>query len=157
MKKIFNWLLEALRIQLFLNLVALPFFVWWHIPLSFLSFFGNVIFSPFLSLFLTFSTILVFLEIIGVPNQLIALFMNKIVWLWDILLKSYKGNPLIGIPQKLSYILILLPFIALFLVQLKPKIRGTKWLFGILTGVIILLKSIPLLHFQKQLILFVFL
>lgn len=72
MKHVKKWgpaLLKFIHIQLFITLISLPILAWWGLPFSLLSFAGNFIFGPILTLFLLLSSVVFFCEIINIPNQ----------------------------------------------------------------------------------------
>lgn len=63
-----HWLLEALKLQLFLNLISFIILIHWGMPISILSPIGNIIFGPFIIIFLILSSLVFFCEILTISN-----------------------------------------------------------------------------------------
>lgn len=75
-----------LLVQLFINLFIWPFFLSWGLPLTPLSIIGNLIFGPFLTLFLILSSLATTCELLTIPNYifLYPLELTTRLWLWII-------------------------------------------------------------------------
>ena len=112
MKKIYNqvvsFLTRFIYLQLFLTLVSLPILSSWGLPLSLLTFIGNVVFSPVLTLFLLLSSLLFFCALLHIPYGLFIWPLQQVTafWLWSMRLIS--SNCYIGFPIMHPAILILL-------------------------------------------------
>lgn len=130
--KIQLYLLRFLQLQLFLTLISLPFLIAWGLPLSLLSPVGNLIFSPFLSLFLLLSSLLFFTELLHIPNTWFAWALDILtsVWLW--LLDWYSQSCLIGFAKPSIWLLFIIPCTAIYVV-LHSKIETAKYLSIVFT------------------------
>lgn len=81
-KKVAWWLLHAVRLQLFLTLVAWPILLCWGLPLSFLSPLGNILFAPFLFCFLILASLIFFAQLIGWAPPLLYMLLEMVTSLW---------------------------------------------------------------------------
>ena len=88
--KLILFLLTALRIQLFITLVALPILVYWGLTVSILTIAGNIIFAPLLTIFLLLASLIFFLEILHFPNYYVIYLLEQLSCLW---LKISPINP----------------------------------------------------------------
>jgi len=119
-----------LFIQTVLFLVSAPILIYWGLPLSILSFIGNFIFIPFLSIFLGLSIFIFISEILYIPNIWLINFYNIFTKVWLSLL-SYRpsfidlNNFLITIPknQVLIFSIGAILVILLLIFQDKKKFK----------------------------------
>ncbi len=127
--KIITWLHTALInfliFNLFLTLVSLPVLVAWGLPLSWLSPFGNLFFSPFLSLFLLISTLSFFCELINLPHAALDYALEKISAVWNALLQLAPNNSFVGFSSTAVYLLSVLSLATLILLML-PQFRAAR-------------------------------
>lgn len=128
-------ILHYLIIHLFLTLTSLPILVAWGLPLSRLSLFGNLFFSPILFLFLLISSAVFFFEIMHIPHGFIAWLLEKITLLWQWLLPLHGDDALYGLSKPASWLLLLLAIIP-FLLITHPQMRTPK---NRMIGVLLLL------------------
>lgn len=77
--------------QLMLALASIPILVGWGLGLSYMNVVGNLIFTPFLVVFLLLCSLLFFAEIFHIPNGFIAALLNSFTHIWDYLL--HFGSP----------------------------------------------------------------
>lgn len=91
-----SYILIFFELQLLLSICLLPIFICWGLPISFANFCGNFIFAPFLNIFIFISTLLIFTELLYIPNQWIATALNSITKLWSYLLSFGSQKFLIG-------------------------------------------------------------
>jgi hypothetical protein len=96
-KKIVHALLRYMQLQLFITLLSLPFLIAWGIPLSLLVPLGNLIFNPFLSLFLLLSSLVFFSELLCIPNGLVIQCLEIVVKLWHWILSQASSEWLLGL------------------------------------------------------------
>lgn len=84
--KSIKWFIDFIQIQTFLSLVSLPVLVAWGIPFSALTFLGNLLFTPFLTLFLLCSSCIFFLELLTLPNTFLIGLLEYLTkfWLWSL-------------------------------------------------------------------------
>jgi hypothetical protein len=118
--KIVPWLLNALELQLFLMVTSLPILVCWGLPVSLLGLFGNILFTPFLCLFLGLSACICVLGIFQVKIMYLATLLNYLTDIWYGIMQYADKWVLIYMPQP-SCILLLLPIIALVLLYFHPR------------------------------------
>jgi len=118
-------LINFLIFNLFLTLVSLPVLVAWGLPISWLSPFGNLIFSPFLSLFLLISTLSFFCELINLPHATFDYALEKISAMWNALLQLAPNNSFVGFSYTAVYLLSVLSLATLILLML-PQFRAAR-------------------------------
>ena len=114
-----------LYVQLFLTLISLPILMYWGIPISLLTFIGNFIFSPLLTVFLLLSSLVFFCALLSIPHRWIAWALELVTstWLWC--LKSVSGSWFIGF--NLIHPLFLLMLIVAVLTIIHARIITTAW------------------------------
>lgn len=106
-----------LCLQLFLSLVSFPILISWGLPFSLLSPIGNCIFSPFIIIFLFFSSLFSFFTLIGIPTYWISWCLNSISSVWLYLLTIPLPHGIIfGCGTLPIIILLCVPFGAFFIV-----------------------------------------
>ncbi|HEV2917347.1 MAG TPA: hypothetical protein VGW78_06415 [Candidatus Babeliales bacterium] len=112
MKKLRVWCINFMLMHLFLTLISLPILIGWGLPLSLVSPLGNLIFSPFLSVYLVCTVLLFFTELISVPNTLIVSALEAIshAWLWCMSLLTDAIH--IGFAKPHPLFLLLIPLMA---------------------------------------------
>jgi hypothetical protein len=108
---------DFLLCQLVVTLVSLPILVFWGLPLSLMSIVGNLIFLPFLTLFLLLSSIIFFTELLFIPNGIFTISLDFITEWWLYFLHYGKKEWLIGFshPKILSAIILIQIAINIFL------------------------------------------
>lgn len=94
---------------------SLPILACWGLPISLMSFLGNLFFTPFLTVFLLLSTITFFTEIFHIPNGIFIHALSKTTSLWESLLSYGSKSWLFGIAQPKKALAILLIILALIL------------------------------------------
>ena len=86
-----------MHVQLFLSLISLPILVAWGLPFSLTTVFGNLIFTPFLTIFLLISTGIFFLELLSLPNGWLIYLLEKLCTFWMYCLDNGSTAWLYGI------------------------------------------------------------
>lgn len=137
---------QFLELQFFITITSLPILIFWGLPISLMSPIGNLFFTPILTAFLFFSTLIFFTEIIGLPNKILIYILEKISDAWVYLINLGQNNWLISF--KIQYLLIfLVPIILLSALVVKSKYSTYKKTF-ILFGLIII--NFFILSFNKK-------
>ncbi len=85
-ERLYEKLTKWIYIHLVISIYSFLILVCWGIPFCPMSFVGNLIFGPVLTLFLGLSTLLFFTELCFIPNGYIALLLDIIShsWLWTL-------------------------------------------------------------------------
>ena len=86
-----------MHVQLFLSLISLPILVAWGLPFSLITVFGNLIFTPFLTVFLLISTGIFFSELLSIPNGWLIYALEKLCTVWMYCLDQGSTTWLYGI------------------------------------------------------------
>lgn len=102
---------RLLELQIFINLLSLPILLSWGLPLSLLSPIGNIIFAPWLTLFLMLSSLLFFAQLLSIPNEWIAYLLERLNDIFFAILNRANASCMISCPCPPTIVLILIPFI----------------------------------------------
>jgi len=113
------WIIRFLQLQLFISLMSLPILISWGLPFSLLSPLGNLIFTPFIMLFLLLSTFIFFSELLYIPNGLCIHCLENIYNLWIGIMNYISFNPLIGFPKPHIIFLIGLPVMTVAILRVR--------------------------------------
>lgn len=81
-----NKALSFIHIQLFVSIISLPILVSWGLPISGMAPVGNLLFGPFLTIFLGVSCIIFFTELLYIPNSIFIWCLEYITSCWQMLL-----------------------------------------------------------------------
>lgn len=110
-----------LELQLFITILALPIFLSWGLPISILSPIGNLIFTPWLTAFLTLSSLLFFMQIISIENSFIVYMLEKLNQLFFYVLDLADKSFMISCPCPTNLFLLLIPFILFLVIKLRQS------------------------------------
>lgn len=94
--------------QLALMVIMWPVLLWWQMPMSVLSPFGNFIFAPFLTCYLACSSIIFMTHLCGVPNGLFFWLLERITEWWVWLVSCHPPGMLITFPKVPAWEIVLL-------------------------------------------------
>lgn len=120
LQKIARWLLRFMQVQLFITTISLPILISWGLPVSILSPLGNLLFAPFLVVFLLLSSTIFFLEVITVPNGLFIYILEKVTICWRFFMSFGDSTRyLIGFCKPHGLILLIIPLLACIIVSNK--------------------------------------
>jgi len=141
-------------VQLFLTLISLPILVAWGLPLSILSPIGNLIFAPLLTLFLLFSSLVFFCELIYLPNAWLVWPLELITSAWHKLLCLEQGTSLCAFTKPSPWILCIIPAAALAATSLKIMYHPARSMLILsilfVTSIIILKAHPPSVSFKRD-------
>jgi len=133
-----NFLKNFILSQLIITLVLLPILVCWGLEISLAGIIGNLIFAPFLIIFLMLSTLIFFTEFFGVYNIPLVYLLNKFTLFWDALLEQGSKSWLIGFIKPPT--ILLLPVTILAFIAIKhPSVKTFIQKFLVLSFCLILM------------------
>ncbi len=112
----FNKINRLLEMQLFMMLISWPILLYWGLPLSIMSPIGNIIFAPFLTIFIIISSLIFFSELLSMPNNFLIKCLDLISNLWIKPLKWSSKTWLIICKYPNIYFLITIPIITLLII-----------------------------------------
>jgi hypothetical protein len=95
-------------LQLAISYVYIPILIYWGIPISFMGIVGNLIFAPWLIIFLFISTLLFVTQLMHIPNLWLAQLLDLLCAWWLKLLTMGSPTWLIGFPCPGIWALILM-------------------------------------------------
>lgn len=132
-------LINFIHIQLFITLISIPILLCWGMPISVLTFAGNFLLSPILTLFLLLSSLIFFCELLHIPNNFLIYGLEKICswWLW--LMQWGTKDYLIAFAQPSLIIIIAIPACTLFILHWKKNNNPTRGIIGYATLMIVTL------------------
>ena len=114
-------LLKFVQLQLFISLVSLPLIGAWGLPISTLGLIGNLVFTPWVILFVAVSTIIFFTELFHIPNEYLLYGLEHITQAWYYCLSWGKKSWVIGIPSNM------LPFAYVFAISALLIMCHKRW------------------------------
>jgi hypothetical protein len=118
-----RYLVSYTQMQLIITVVAVPILIGWGLGYSVMSLVGNLIFTPFLVIFLMLSSLMLFAHLLGIPHDFLTMFVNKVTMLWSWLLQQGSPSWLIECAQPPWCVLIAIPVSAY--VMLRHKFFST--------------------------------
>lgn len=145
-----NKFCNYLELHLVITLCTLPVVVGWGLPVSLMSLFGNLFFTPVLSLFLLISAAIFFFEIAHIPNNWCITLLEYLTHWWQTILKINSPYWLVGVCKTLWPCTILVACAVFFMYTKKsftPKTRQLLLLCGFFS---IFLVQWGYLQFQKD-------
>lgn len=148
LQKIISWLIRFVYLQLLVTLFSLPILVYWGIPLSLLSPIGNLIFTPFLTLFLFLSSLIFFLELLWLPNQWLIYLLECVTTIWTHLTHYGSNKYLVGFAQPPWWFFVFVIGSIIFIIHYKKLTSYAKR--SILLCVVLLVSCTFLKLFCKQ-------
>ena len=101
-----NYLIRFSLTQLFLTAGAMPILIGWGLGTSVMSLVGNLIFTPVLIVFILLSSLLLFTELLGIPNAYVALTINHITAWWEYALSFGSSSWMIECARPPTVVLI---------------------------------------------------
>jgi len=113
------WLMRTIYVQLYLSLMSSPILIYWGLPVSIASPLGNILFNPFLVVFLFFSSLLFFTELLHVPNTLCAMLLNYCTQCMDYSSSFGCQEWLVGFAKPFILLLWLIPILTLFVIHYR--------------------------------------
>lgn len=120
------WIARFIELQCFLTLVSLPILLYWGLPISLLTFAGNLIFTPILTAFLLLSTLLFLSYLLHLPDAWLMWLLEQVTAFWHWCLKQASANWLMPL-QKPALVWCCAIFVcALLIVHLKKPRTITK-------------------------------
>lgn len=117
LKKIGNWLLDFVYIQSYVTLLSLPILIAWGLPFSLFSPLGNLIFNPFILVFLLLSSLIFFGALLGIPITWLSYALETLTSWWLSCMNLAPHNSSVGFYEPPWLILVLIPLATLAIVH----------------------------------------
>ena len=129
LQSIKNWILDFWYIQSYVTLLSLPILIAWGLPFSLYSPLGNLVFNPFILIFLLLSSLIFFGALLGLPIGWLSIALDYITkgWLYCLDCAPHKSS--IGFSEPHWLILMLLPLATLAVVH-HPLTRSRNRSIG---------------------------
>jgi hypothetical protein len=114
--------------------MSLPIIINWGLPISLLSPVGNILFTPFVTIFLLLASLIFFCELFFIPNGLFIHALEYLYLCWLSIMKWVPFDPLVGFPKPNVLLLFAIPFTTIFLLTI-PFMRN---IYRNIVGMIVL-------------------
>ena len=114
-------LINFIHIQLFITLISIPILLCWGMPISVLTFAGNFLLSPILTLFLLLSSLIFFCELLHIPNSFLIYGLQKTCSTWLSLMQWGTKHYLVALAAPSLLIIIAIPICALLILHYKKN------------------------------------
>ncbi len=136
---------DHLFVQLYITLISLPILISWGLPLSVMTFLGNLVFIPFITIFLILSSLIFFTELISIPNTILTNLLNITSKLFIYCLHFGKQSWLIGFATPHPLLIIIIPISTLLVIKYVKKypIMKLSLLLTVFIGFFYLTKPRP--------------
>lgn len=130
LQRFINNLIAFIHIQLFITLISIPILLCWGMPISILSFAGNFLLSPILTLFLLLSSLIFFCELLHIPNGFLIYGLQKTCtwWLW--LMQWGTKDYLVAFAQPSLAIILAIPVCALLILHSTKNNNPIRGILG---------------------------
>lgn len=136
-------LISFIHLQLFISLISLPVLLCWGIPFSLLTFVGNFIFAPILTVFLLLSSLIFFCQLLGIPNGIFIYFLQKLNVGWMFFMQTADNGALVGFARPPLFVLIIIAGAAACILHWKKintPLKGIACYSALFAIIIIYLK-----------------
>lgn len=140
-RKIITWLstktLAFIHIQLFVSIVSLPILVTWGLPISSMAPVGNLLFGPFLTLFLGISCIIFFTELFFIPNGIFIWCLEQVTTFWQYMLGYGSKTWLLSFcrPSPWFFVFLLIATIGVVYHKRLQDIKHSSFCFALLLAI----------------------
>lgn len=138
------WLMRTIYVQLYLSLMSSPILIYWGLPVSIASPVGNILFNPLLVVFLFFSSLLFFTELLHIPNSLCAHILNYCTQCMDYSARWGSREWLIGFAKPMFILLLLIPIATLLVIHYRYNRKSWRGVFALFMVSIAI--SVGLMH-----------
>ena len=138
-------LLRTIQANLFVTAFSMPILVHWGLPFSYMTIIGNILFFPFLAIFLLLSSFIFFTELIHIPNIWLIKLLESFSSFWIYLINFGKTTWLLSAPLSHVFLVWLAPaaaLLTLILFKKKNVFVHIAILFTILVSTIFISKNI---------------
>jgi len=131
-----HFLHTALQLQLFLSCLSLPIMLWWGLPFSLLSIIGNLIFTPFLMLFLFLGSVLFLCGLCNYYPPTLIFLLDTVTRFW-LLLLSFPNRPLLLYGKTPHFLILCAIPLAAFYVMGSRRIHQSAIRTALLIGILV--------------------
>ena len=122
MRRLTHKLYNYLYLQILISFFSLPILLLWGIEVSLFCFAGNILFAPFLFLFLLFSSLIFFTQLAYMPNYFFIWCLQKLTAFWLFLLNCIPAASPMVCPKPPILIILLIIFSLFMLLHVKKKL-----------------------------------
>jgi hypothetical protein len=112
-----NYLTRFTLTQLALTLISIPILASWGLGCSVMTFVGNLVFTPILIIFLMLSSLLLFSQLLGIPNSWIAWMLDHLTAWWHVLLCKGSTSWMLSWAKPPTWLLVAIPIATILLLR----------------------------------------
>jgi hypothetical protein len=112
-----NYLTRFTLTQLSLTLISIPILASWGLGCSVMTFVGNLVFTPILIVFLMLSSMLLFSQLLGIPNSWLAWMLDHLTAWWHVLLSRGSTSWMLSWAKPPSWLLATIPVATILLLR----------------------------------------
>src|SRR5262245_46384432 len=76
------YIVRFIHVQLFITLISLPILIAWGMPISLLTFAGNLLLSPVLTVFLLLASLIFFCHMLFIPCGILIKLLEQVTSWW---------------------------------------------------------------------------
>lgn len=134
MSNIFLYLYNFFRVQSIMIAASLVILSAWGMPVSYMSFVGNLLFVPAITVFLLFSSLIFITEVLCIPNAIIIKIFSELTDWWEKILSLGNKEWLMGIIKPLTTTQILIGVLILLIIIKIVFEIVSKFSFVIIIG-----------------------
>lgn len=112
-----NYLTRFTLTQLSLTLISIPILASWGLGCSIMTFVGNLVFTPILIVFLMLSSLLLFSQLLGIPNAWLAWMLDQLTAWWHSLLCHGSTSWMLSWAKPPNWLLAAIPIATVLLLR----------------------------------------
>jgi hypothetical protein len=129
------YLSNFLQTQLIVTIAAVPILVNWGLSISLMTFVGNLLFSPILTIFLMLSSLVFFTQLLHIPNHLLLVILDWFTRTWANVLDLGSQRWLIEFCRPPTLLLLAIPVATLVILHVgRFKTAGRR--IGIMSSIL---------------------
>lgn len=132
-----KYVVQFTSTQLIATIVALPILVSWGLGVSMMTFVGNLIFAPLLSLFLFTSSLMFFTELVGIPNMFLVSLLEWIAAAWHNILSLGSNDWILHFSKPHQGALVFIPIITFLVIRKKSKTKAPILILSLILALVL--------------------
>jgi hypothetical protein len=112
-----RYVINFVQTQLIITIASIPLLVGWGLGISAMTFVGNLIFAPVLTIFLAISSLILLTQILSIPNQILVQALDQLTSTWDFVLHLGSRVWMIEFANPGFFILLVVPLATFFIIR----------------------------------------
>lgn len=124
-----NYVLNFLQTQLVVTIASVPILIGWGLSISLMTFVGNLLFAPVLTIFLVLSSLVFFTQLLHIPNEWLIGALDRFTLCWDAVLAYGSPGWLIEFRRLPTLVLVATPVFMIIVLSWAKMRTATARLF----------------------------